>query len=232
VGHIQHASASDVFGVGSGNANESDCRTAYAASSLGQGLTDDAMAVLINSARNIGSAGVPTAPGGLRENGGDTTGIGKAFPLIFARNRGSVVSLPVASSFIQQSLSSDSRRLHVDSLPIRYASLQRHDLQPRETSTSSSSVTAFLKNARSSPMLSPTDRESKRLKFQDIPSSRAKKRRKNARMVKGNNFVEKNLSRKRRMQSNPSTMRRIHELLDVPTVLLHLVVSPTSYSMS
>jgi hypothetical protein len=32
VGHIQHASASDALGVGSGNANESDCRTAYAAS--------------------------------------------------------------------------------------------------------------------------------------------------------------------------------------------------------
>jgi hypothetical protein len=32
VGHIQHVSASDALGVGSGNANESDCRTAYAAS--------------------------------------------------------------------------------------------------------------------------------------------------------------------------------------------------------
>jgi hypothetical protein len=90
-GHIQHASASDSFGVGSGNANDSDGRTALAASSFRQGLTVDAMAFLINSAKNIGSAGAPTAPGGLRENGGDTTGIGKALPLIFARNRGSVV---------------------------------------------------------------------------------------------------------------------------------------------
>jgi hypothetical protein len=42
-GHIQHASASDVFGVGSGNVNDSDVRTALAASSFRQGLTDDAI---------------------------------------------------------------------------------------------------------------------------------------------------------------------------------------------
>jgi hypothetical protein len=171
-GHIQHASASDAFGVGSGNANDSDCRTALAASSLGQGLTVDAMACLLYSAKNIGSAGAPTAPGGLRENGGDTTGIGKAFQHNSARNSGSVVSMPVASPFIQQSLSSDSR-LHVDALPIRSASLQHHDLQSGEASTFSSSAAAFLKNARSSPMFSPTDHQSKRLKSHDIPSSGA-----------------------------------------------------------
>jgi hypothetical protein len=152
------------------------------------------MAFLINSARNIGSAGAPTAPEGLRENGGDTTGIGKALQHISARNRGSVVSVPVASSFIQQSLSSSDSRLHVDSLPNSSPSLQRHDLQSGETSTSSSSVTALLKNARSSAMFSPTDHESKRLKSHDIPSSRArstriKKRKKNARRGKVNDFV-------------------------------------------
>ena len=145
-------------------------------------------------------------------------------------NSGSVVPMSVAPSLIQQFLSSDSR-LHLDALPIRSALLHRDDPQSLESSTVSSSAAAFRNNARSSSLCSPSNRESKRLKAIDIPFAprgkpKAKKRRKKKkRHVSGSDFVNTNPSKQRRMLSNPSTMHRIHELLHIPKVLLHLALS-------
>ena len=93
-GHIQHASASDVFGVGIGNVNDDDGRTALAASSFGQGL-------LNNSATD----------GGLRRNGHVATGVGTAPPPFPATDNGAVVTAPVAPPLISQSLYSNSRNI-------------------------------------------------------------------------------------------------------------------------